>query len=76
MLTLDPVWTWILGIASQIILLIPIWRIAQKFGYPGWYAVALWVPVVNIVALYTVAFGETPLESAHGRLPQPDSRGG
>jgi len=68
-MTLDPVWTWVLGIAFQVVLLIPLWRIARKLGYPGWFAVVLWVPLVNLVALYTVAFGETPLESVHGRLP-------
>ena len=68
-MNLDPVWTWVLGTGFQIILLIPLWRLARKLGYPGWYAIVLWVPLVNLVALYVVAFGETPLESLYGRLP-------
>ncbi len=73
-MSIDPVWTWVLGAVFQVVLLVPIWRIARKLGYPGWYAVALWVPVLNLIALYTVAFGETPLESLHGRLPMDDGR--
>ncbi len=67
---LDPVWWTVLTILSQIVILVPVWRISRKLGYPGWYAVILWIPFVNLAALYAVAFGETPLESVHGRLPQ------
>jgi len=52
----------ILLIASQIVFLIPAWRIARKLGFPGWTSLLLWVPIVNLIAIYWTAFTVTPIE--------------
>ncbi len=67
---LDPVLLTFLTILIQLVIFVPVWRISRKLGYPGWYAIIMWIPFVNLAALYFVAFAETPMESIHGRLPQ------
>jgi hypothetical protein len=38
----------------------PWWRVFSKAGYPGWYALSQVVPVLNLVALFYLAFAEWP----------------
>jgi len=55
-----------------IILLIPliaIWRIVARAGYPGAWSLLLFIPLVNLVALYVFAFTEWPLERQARRHP-------
>ena len=42
--------------------LVACWRIVAKAGYPGALALLLFVPVVNLIAVYTFAFAEWPIE--------------
>jgi hypothetical protein len=51
------------------------WKIASKAGYPGWYALGLLVPCVNLVLIVLFAFTEWPIErelrELRGMSPQP-----
>jgi hypothetical protein len=38
------------------------WKIATKAGYPGWYALLMFLPCVNLVAIIMFAFQEWPIE--------------
>jgi hypothetical protein len=49
--------------------LVAVWRIVGKAGYPGVLALLVFIPLVNLIALYVFAFSEWPLERrAGGRL--------
>lgn len=51
-------WLWMLVLASVV--LIPVWRICQRTGYPGWMGILILIPVVNIFFLYFMAFADWP----------------
>jgi hypothetical protein len=42
----------------------PFWKIFQKAGYPGWYFIVIFIPLVNIIALFYFAFTEWPVHKA------------
>lgn len=42
------------------LVVVPFWRIFTKAGYAGWFSLLMLVPVVNIVALYFLAFADWP----------------
>lgn len=52
-------WLWMLVIA--IVVVIPVWRICQRAGYPGWLGVLILIPMVNLALLYFVAFADWPV---------------
>lgn len=39
----------------------PFWKIFSKAGFSGWLSLIMVVPVLNIVALYYLAFAEWPI---------------
>jgi hypothetical protein len=47
-------------ILAAVIFVIPAWKIVEKAGYPGAWALLVLVPVVNIVALWVFAFSVWP----------------
>ncbi|HYW11414.1 MAG TPA: hypothetical protein VE871_05635 [Longimicrobium sp.] len=47
---------------TLIVPLIPAWRIVSKAGYPGAWSLLLFVPVINLIAIFVFAFSEWPLE--------------
>jgi len=49
---------WMLAMA--VIVIIPVWRICTKAGYPGWLGVLAIVPIANLVLLYFLAFADWP----------------
>ncbi|MFO7993382.1 MAG: hypothetical protein R6U69_04420 [Marinobacter sp.] len=51
-------WLWMLAIG--IVVVIPAWRICQRTGYPGWLGLLILIPMVNLILLYVIAFGEWP----------------
>lgn len=53
-------WLWMLIVA--IVVVVPVWRICQRVGYPGWFGVLILIPIVNLVLLYVLAFSEWPAE--------------
>jgi hypothetical protein len=44
------------GIVMSIILLIPYWVIFKKAGFSPWLALFLFLPLINIIVLYFLAF--------------------
>ena len=40
------------------VLVIPYWRIFSKAGFPGFLALLIVVPLVNLIVLYYVAFAD------------------
>ena len=43
-----------------ILLVVPVWRICQRAGYPGWLGLLILVPLANLVLLYFLAFARWP----------------
>ncbi|MGX5914018.1 hypothetical protein ACR0ST_04735 [Aliidiomarina sp. Khilg15.8] len=41
-----------------IIVVIPLWRICQRIGYPGPLGLLALVPIANLVLLYFIAFAK------------------
>ncbi len=39
----------------------PWWRIFSRAGFPGWYALSLLVPLLNLFTLFYLAFAEWPV---------------
>lgn len=52
-----------LGPLFVFLVLVPAVRLLRRAGYPGWLALLLLVPVVNIVFLWWLAFGRGPAGS-------------
>jgi hypothetical protein len=53
-------WLWMLMIA--IVVVIPVWRICQRAGYPGWLGFLMLIPMVNLALLYFIAFADWPAD--------------
>ncbi|HEX6039404.1 hypothetical protein [Longimicrobium sp.] len=52
-----------------LVLVVPfiaVWRIVAKAGYAGAWAFLLFVPLVNVIALFVFAFSNWPLERRAG----------
>lgn len=66
---------WLLMLLWLAIVLPPFWKIFSKAGFSGWLSLLIFVPLVNLVILYFVAFAEWPsLRSpSHTRGPQESS---
>ena len=46
----------------MVVPFIALWRIVAKAGYAGAWALLLFIPLVNVIALLVFAFSEWPLE--------------
>jgi hypothetical protein len=42
------------------LLIIPFWQLFSKAGFSGWWSFLMIVPVVNVIALYVLAFSSWP----------------
>ncbi len=61
-------------IIMSILFLLPIFiyrPVAEKAGFPGWWAVTMAIPVVNIAVVWAFAFMEWPVEREAGALEAP-----
>ncbi|HTZ89012.1 MAG TPA: hypothetical protein VMA71_01650 [Alloacidobacterium sp.] len=43
---------------GAIIVIIPYWMIWKKAGFSPWFSLLMFVPLVNLVMLYVLAFAE------------------
>lgn len=50
----------ILVVAALIV--IPFWQIFTKAGFSGWLSFLMLVPLVNVLALYSLAFSDWPAQ--------------
>jgi hypothetical protein len=44
-----------------IVVILPFWMIFSKAGFPGWMSLTQIIPIVNVVALFYLAFAEWPI---------------
>lgn len=51
-------WLWLLVMA--VLVIVPVWRICQRAGYPGWLSMFIVIPMLNLVFLYFIAFSDWP----------------
>lgn len=49
-------WLWMLVVA--ILVVVPVWRICVRIGYPGVLSLLMLVPLLNLGLLYFIAFAE------------------
>ena len=50
----------IMWLIFAVVIIIPFWSIFSKAGYSKWFSLLMVVPIVNIVALYFLAFSRWP----------------
>jgi hypothetical protein len=55
-------WLWMLVVA--VVVVIPVWRICRRTGYPGWLGILILIPVANLLFLYFLAFADWPADKA------------
>jgi hypothetical protein len=49
------------------LLVVPTWKICDKAGFPGWYGIAIAIPILNLVLLYYLSYAKWPaLDNAQG----------
>ncbi|KAB7623687.1 hypothetical protein [Alkalilimnicola sp. S0819] len=53
-------WLWMLLIA--LVVVIPVWRICQRAGFPGWLGLLSLIPMINLGLLYFLAFADWPAD--------------
>jgi len=51
----------IVVIIAAIIILLPLWRICTKASFSPWLAILFFIPLVNLIMLYYLAFAEWPI---------------
>ena len=56
MYTVGPSHMLVLG----LVLIVPFWQVFSKAGYSGWWSLLMIVPLVNLIALYVLAFSSWP----------------
>lgn len=59
-------WLWMLGVAIAVV--IPVWRICTRAGYPGWIALLILIPFINLIFLYFLAFASWPVDEARDQI--------
>ena len=52
-----------------VVVIVPFWMIFSKAGFPGWMSLTQIIPVVNVVALFYLAFAEWPVHRGTERRP-------
>ena len=52
----------IIVVVAIVVMLIPYWKIYQRTGQSGAMALLLLIPLINIIMLFILAFGEWPIE--------------
>lgn len=50
----------IMGIVFALIVVVPFWQIFSKAGYSKWLSLLMVIPIVNLLALYFLAFATWP----------------
>ena len=50
-----------------VVVVLPFWMIFSKAGFPGWMSLTQLIPIVNVVALFYLAFAEWPIHRGTDR---------
>lgn len=58
----DPMWAgqWLWMIFIAVVVVVPVWRICKRAGYPGALGLLILVPLLNLGLLYFLAFARWP----------------
>ena len=51
----------ILLVFGGFVVVLPFWMIFSKAGFSGWMSLTQIIPIVNVVALFYLAFAEWPI---------------
>lgn len=62
------------GMILAVVYVIPFWQIFRKAGYPGPLALLMFLPVVNVVMLWYLAFSRWPVHREAEGSRQPPSQ--
>lgn len=54
-----------------LVAILPFWMIFSKAGFSGWMSLTQIVPLVNVIALFYLAFAEWPIQREVRELKQP-----
>lgn len=54
---------------AAVLVVVPLWRLCTRLGFPGWIALAALVPVANVGLLYFLAFAEWPRDRSASAPP-------
>jgi hypothetical protein len=52
---------------GAIVVILPFWFIFSKAGFSGWMSLTQLIPIVNVVALFYLAFAEWPIHRDQSR---------
>ena len=52
---------WFTMLLGAVMIVLPFWRIFAKAGFSGWLSLLMIVPMVNLIALYVLAFSDWPI---------------
>ena len=53
---------WGIGLIGFLLFSVPSVKILHKAGYSGWWIIASFIPLVNIIMYWVFAFARWPLE--------------
>jgi len=59
---------WLTMLLGAVVIVLPFWRIFAKAGFPGWLGLLTIVPMVNLIALYVLAFSDWPISKRAEKL--------
>ncbi len=51
----------VVGLLLGALLILPSWKIFSKAGYSGWLSLTMFVPLLNILMMFFLAFAEWPV---------------
>jgi hypothetical protein len=56
---------------SVVVLVVPFSKLLRRVGFSGWWSILAVVPLVNLAALWVLAFIRWPIDHAPGRASPP-----
>ncbi|MBP6760378.1 MAG: hypothetical protein KA131_01210, partial [Thauera sp.] len=59
---------WLMMLLGAVVIVLPFWKIFAKAGFSGWLGLLMIVPMVNLIALYVLAFSEWPRSKRADKL--------
>ena len=54
------IWQWLFVIFLIVVLSIPIARILTRIGYSKWWTIVYFIPFINIVGIWILAYSRWP----------------
>ena len=63
-------WELLLYLIITLIIVIPYWRIFSKAGFSGWLSLTMFIPIINLIMLYYLAFVEWPIKRQLNRISE------